>query len=176
MRTSSKSHATLLWKTALSNAKYFKRSISTFNTAWHTVRLNVEPCVTSLIQGFSFTESGEWYLEKVYDLNSTSKATHLSEESKSAVTYVIHIRREVFYYFVYLITPCMMTSFMTLILFTLPPESGERMVMGVTILLSLAVFYLLASTHIPETSEVVPLIGRYGDAIYDVNLIHTTPW
>ena len=49
------------------------------------------------------------------------------------------------------------------------------MVMGVTILLSLAVFYLLASTHIPETSEVVPLIGRYGDAIYDVNLIHTTP-
>ena len=69
----------------------------------------------------------------------------------------------------------MVTSFMTLILFTLPPESGERMVMGATILLSLAVFYLLASTHIPETSEVVPLIGRYGDVIYDVNLIHTNP-
>ena len=51
---------------------------------------------------------------------------------------------------------------MTLILFTLPRESGERMVMGVIILLSLTVFYLLASTHIPETSEVVPLIGRYG--------------
>ena len=151
------------------------------------VYLNIQHCMTHCSiecwavcnesnQGFSFTESGEWYLEKVYDLNSTSKATHLSEESKSAVTYVIHIRREVFYYFVYLITPCMVTSFMTLILFTLPPESGERMVMGVTILLSLAVFYLLASTHIPETSEVVPLIGRYGDVIYDGNLIHTTPW
>jgi len=50
VRTSSKSHAMLLWKTALNNAKYFKRSISTFNTAWHTVRLNVEPCVTSLIK------------------------------------------------------------------------------------------------------------------------------
>ena len=34
--------------------------------------------------------------------------------------------------------------------------------MGVTILLLLTVFYLLASTHIPETSEVVLLIGRYG--------------
>ena len=56
----------------------------------------------------------------------------------------------------------MVTSFMTLILFTLPPDSGELMAMGVTILLSLTVFYLLASTHIPETSEVVPLIGRYG--------------
>ena len=51
---------------------------------------------------------------------------------------------------------------MTVILFTLPLDSGELMVMGVTILLSLTVFYLLASTHIPETSEVVPLIGRYG--------------
>lgn len=50
VRTSSKSHATLLWKTALNNAKYFKRSISTFRTAWHTVQLNVEPCVTSLIK------------------------------------------------------------------------------------------------------------------------------
>ena len=56
----------------------------------------------------------------------------------------------------------MVTSFVTLILFTLPPDSGELMVMGVTILLSLTVFYLLASTHIPETSEVVTLIGRCG--------------
>ena len=69
----------------------------------------------------------------------------------------------------------MVTPFMTLILFTLPLDSGELMVMGVTILLSLTVFYLLASNHIPKTSEVVPLIGRYGDVIYEVNLIHTTP-
>ena len=56
----------------------------------------------------------------------------------------------------------MVTSFTTLILFTLLPDSGELMVMGVTILLSLTVFCLLASTHIPETSEVPPSIGRYG--------------
>jgi len=121
--------------------------------------LRLEPEETETLQ--NYTESGEWYLEKVYALRSSSKATHSNTENKSAVTYVIHIRRKVFYYFVYLIAPCMVTSFMTLILFTLPPESGERMVVGVTILLSLTVFYLLASTHIPETSEVVPLIGRY---------------
>lgn len=105
-------------------------------------------------------ESEEWSLKRVYALRSSSKPTHTNPENKSAVTYIIHIRRKSFYYFVYLIAPCMMMSFMTLILFTLPPESGERMVVGVTILLSLIVFYLLASTHIPETSEVVPLILR----------------
>ncbi|XP_020615938.1 acetylcholine receptor subunit alpha-L1-like [Orbicella faveolata] len=135
-----------------------------------TVLLNKETGISSGLMGhlarvqtlpYLIAESGEWYLERVYALRSSSKATHSNTENKSAVTYVIHIRRKVFYYFVYLIAPCMVTSFMTLILFTLPPESGERMVVGVTILLSLTVFYLLASTHIPETSEVVPLIGRY---------------
>lgn len=121
--------------------------------------LLLQPEETEILQ--NYTESGEWYLEHVYALTSSSKATHSNTEDKSAVTYVIHIRRKVFYYFVYLIAPCMVTSLMTIILFTLPPESGERMVVGVTILLSLTVFYLLASTHIPETSEVVPLIGRY---------------
>lgn len=121
--------------------------------------LVLEPEDTEILQ--NYTESEEWSLKRVYALRSSSKPTHTNPENKSAVTYIIHIRRKSFYYFVYLIAPCMMMSFMTLILFTLPPESGERMVVGVTILLSLIVFYLLASTHIPETSEVVPLILRY---------------
>lgn len=121
--------------------------------------IQLQPEETDILQ--NYTESGEWNLQSVYALTSSSRATHIHTEGKSAVTYVIHIRRKVFYYFYYLIAPCTMTSFMTLILFTLPPESGERMVVGVTILLSLIVFYLLASTHIPETSDVVPLIGRY---------------
>ena len=99
-------------------------------------------------------------MEHVYTLKSSSKESHSTRDRKSALTYVIHIQRKVFYYFVYLITPCMLTSFMTLIVFALPPESGERMVVGVTILLALTVFYMLASTRVPETSEVVPLIGR----------------
>ena len=109
---------------------------------------------------FIFVESGEWQMEQVYTLQSTAKPTHSLPVRKAVLTYVINIRRRVFYYFVYLITPCLLTSLLTLVLFTLPPESGERMVVGVTILLSLTVFYLLASSHIPETSEVVPLIGR----------------
>ena len=105
-------------------------------------------------------ESGEWQMVKVYTLRSTAKPTHSLTRRKSVLAYVINIRRRVFYHFVYLITPCLLTSLLTIVLFTLPPESGERMVVGVTILLSLTVFYLLASSHIPETSEVVPLIGR----------------
>ena len=106
------------------------------------------------------TESSEWSLQKVYTLRTSSPETHSIKHRKSSVTYVIHIQRKMFYYFVYLIIPCMLTSLMTLIIFTLPPESGERMVVGMTTLLALTVFYMLAASRIPETSEVVPLIGR----------------
>ena len=40
-------------------------------------------------------------------------------------------------------------------------DTGEQMAVGVTILLSMAVFFLLLEDKMPETSDVVPLIGKY---------------
>ena len=40
-------------------------------------------------------------------------------------------------------------------------DTGEQMAVGVTILLSLAVFFLLLEEKMPETSDAVPLIGKY---------------
>ncbi|EDO36667.1 predicted protein [Nematostella vectensis] len=109
----------------------------------------------------NYSESSEWDLLQTYTLRSSAKATHSSPEKKSAIRYVIRIKRHVFYYIVYLLAPCLLTSLLAILLFTLPPESGERMVVGVTLLLSLTVFFLLAAKHIPQTSEAVPLIGKY---------------
>ena len=47
-----------------------------------------------------------------------------------------------------------------MMIFVLPPECGERMVVGITSMLALTVFFLLAAKNIPETSEDVPLMGR----------------
>lgn len=46
-------------------------------------------------------------------------------------------------------------------MFWLPPESGERVSMGVTLLLAFSVFVLMLDTSIPETSSSVPLIIVY---------------
>lgn len=48
---------------------------------------------------------------------------------------------------------------MTLLGFTLPPESGEKISLGVTILLSMSVFMLQLTETLPPTSDAVSIIG-----------------
>ncbi|XP_018334864.1 CHRNA7-FAM7A fusion protein, partial [Agrilus planipennis] len=78
------------------------------------------------------------------------------------VTFTIQIRRRTLYYFFNLIVPCVLISSMALLGFTLPPDSGEKLTLGVTILLSLTVFLNLVAEKIPTTSDAVPLIGMLG--------------
>ena len=104
-----------------------------------------------------FLESGTWEIINILKREHTTEKDNIA---KATVTFVVHIRRKVFYYFVYLIAPCVLTAILAILIFYLPAASGERMVVGCTILLALSVFFLLATNYIPETSEHVPLVGR----------------
>lgn len=55
------------------------------------------------------------------------------------ITYTIGLRRRTLYYGFNLIVPSVIISSMTLLSFTLPPDSGEKLTLGVTILLSMIV-------------------------------------
>jgi len=56
------------------------------------------------------------------------------------------------------------------LVFFLPPESGEKVSLSVTVLLAMTVYQLLIAETIPATSEVIPLIGEY----YTLQLRHYT--
>ena len=77
------------------------------------------------------------------------------------ITFNIKIRRKTLFYTVTLIIPCVGISFLTVLTFYLPSDSGEKISLCVSILLSLTVFLLLLTELIPPTSLVVPLIGKY---------------
>ena len=55
----------------------------------------------------------------------------------------------------------MLLSVLTLTGFCLPPDSGEKITLGLTVLLAFSVFMLLIAENMPPTSEYVPLIGQY---------------
>ena len=46
------------------------------------------------------------------------------------VMFEIHIRRRTLYFVVNLIFPCILISFMTVLGFSLPPDSGEKIGLG----------------------------------------------
>ncbi|CAB3256246.1 unnamed protein product [Arctia plantaginis] len=81
------------------------------------------------------------------------------------VTFTIMIRRRTLYYFFNLIVPCVLISSMALLGFTLPPDSGEKLTLGVTILLSLTVFLNLVAETLPQVSDAIPLLGTYFNCI-----------
>ncbi|RWS29290.1 acetylcholine receptor subunit alpha-like protein [Leptotrombidium deliense] len=77
------------------------------------------------------------------------------------ITFNISMRRKTLFYTVNLIIPCMGISFLTVLVFYLPSDSGEKVSLSVSVLLALTVFFLLLAEIIPPTSLVVPLLGKY---------------
>merc|ERR1719346_807689 len=110
-----------------------------------------------------FIPNGEWALLGVpAKLNEV--IYECCPEPYLDITFIIKIRRRTLYYFFNLIVPCLLISSMAVLDFTLPPDSGEKLSLGVTILLSLTIFLNTVSSIIPITSDS-PLIGTYFNCI-----------
>ena len=65
-----------------------------------------------------------------------------------------------------LVMPNLILAGLVVFSFYVPPESGERISLNITILLGLTVFLLLFNERIPPSSEVVPMIGAYYFALF----------
>ncbi|XP_078725077.1 LOW QUALITY PROTEIN: neuronal acetylcholine receptor subunit alpha-10-like [Lampetra fluviatilis] len=76
------------------------------------------------------------------------------------ITYTITLKRRSSFYIFNLLLPCLMISFLAPLGFYLPADSGEKVSLGVTVLLALTVFQLLVAESMPP-SENMPLIGKY---------------
>lgn len=87
------------------------------------------------------------------------------------VTYTLKLKRRASFYVFNLLIPCVMISFLAPLGFYLPADSGEKVSLGVTVMLALTVFQLLVAEIMPP-SENVPLIGKAIDtAIFFKSLI-----
>ncbi|XP_070543393.1 neuronal acetylcholine receptor subunit beta-4-like [Ptychodera flava] len=107
-----------------------------------------------------YWESGEW------DITDMPGERHVisypsSSEIYTDITYHFIIRRKPLFYTVNLVIPCVLISFLTVLVFYLPSDCGEKITLCISVLLALTVFLLLIAEIIPPTSLLIPLIGRY---------------
>uniref|UniRef100_A0A7E4ZU22 Nicotinic acetylcholine receptor subunit n=1 Tax=Panagrellus redivivus TaxID=6233 RepID=A0A7E4ZU22_PANRE len=108
----------------------------------------------------NYVVSGEFDLVHVHQKRRVVKYTCCPEPYPD-VTFYIHIRRKTLYYMYNVIFPCLMMSVLTLLVFLLPPDSGEKISLGITVLLAFSVFVLAIAEKMPETSDAMPLIAVY---------------
>ncbi|XP_071516469.1 acetylcholine receptor subunit alpha-like isoform X5 [Panulirus ornatus] len=121
-------------------------------------------------EGTNVVEMGvdlsEFYMSVEWDILEVPAVRHekfytCCDEPYLDITFNITMRRKTLFYTVNLIIPCMGISFLTVLTFYLPSDSGEKVTLSISILISLHVFFLLVVEIIPPTSLVVPLLGKY---------------
>ncbi|KAL3865515.1 hypothetical protein ACJMK2_042891 [Sinanodonta woodiana] len=106
-----------------------------------------------------YLKSGTWDIVKcpAFIENFTNPSTN---EEKAMVTFQIYLRRKTLFYTVNLLIPCVLISFVTVCVFLLPADAGEKITLCISILLALVVFLLLVSKILPP-SVTIPLIAKY---------------
>ncbi|XP_073978187.1 nicotinic acetylcholine receptor alpha1 [Rhodnius prolixus] len=107
-----------------------------------------------------FYLSVEWDIMRVPAVRN-EKFYSCCEEPYPDIIFNITLRRKTLFYTVNLIIPCVGISFLSVLVFYLPSDSGEKVSLCISILLSLTVFFLLLAEIIPPTSLTVPLLGKY---------------
>nr|AWJ68152.1 putative nicotinic acetylcholine receptor 1 [Hirudo verbana] len=95
----------------------------------------------------------------------------VEKHSKAQITFFLFIRRKTLFYTVNLIIPCVLISFLSVCVFYLPADAGEKMTMCISILLALVVFLLLVSKILPPTSVTIPLIAKYLLFTFIMNIV-----
>uniref|UniRef100_A0AAG5CQ64 Uncharacterized protein n=1 Tax=Anopheles atroparvus TaxID=41427 RepID=A0AAG5CQ64_ANOAO len=95
-------------------------------------------------------------------------------EPFSDITFKLTMRRKTLFYTVNLIIPCVGITFLTVLVFYLPSDSGEKVTLCISILVSLTVFFLLLAEIIPPTSLAVPLLGKY--LLFTMILVSLSVW
>ncbi|XP_067139227.1 neuronal acetylcholine receptor subunit alpha-10-like [Centruroides vittatus] len=108
----------------------------------------------------NYVENGEWDLINMAVVRNEVYYS-CCQEPYPDVTYFIVLRRRPLFYVFNLILPCMIITGIALLSFYMPSDSGEKVTLGITTLLSMTVFLMVIGESMPPTSDTVPLIGLY---------------
>ncbi|XP_071964743.1 neuronal acetylcholine receptor subunit alpha-7-like isoform X2 [Antedon mediterranea] len=112
----------------------------------------------------TFKPNGEWHLKGV-DVLRNVVYYPCCDDPFIDITFVIKLKRKTLYYAMNLVMPCILISSLMLLVFTLPPDTGEKLSFAVTILLSLTVFMMIFTESLPPTSDASPMLSNYFSAM-----------
>ena len=84
------------------------------------------------------------------------------------IKYYLVFKRYPKFYIYYLILPCLLLSVLSLLVFYLPPDCGEKLTLAITNLLALTVFQQIIAEHIPPSTDDSPVIGKLVMVIFNL--------
>jgi hypothetical protein len=107
---------------------------------------------------------GEWKLVHSYTEITEERVSDFGQVDYSLVRFTLILKRNHLYYLTKIILPFTLVSFVTLFTFLLPPHTGEKLTLNVTILLSLVIYLQLLSAYIPKSDDETPILTLFCNA------------
>ena len=142
----------------LKNFPFDKQTcILEFTTSVLTNYINVTTISIPNMADFTyiFDKNSEW---KHVDIEKKLK---VDKNNVSVFVLTISMKRNPVFYVLYLVIPSVLMAFVSVTVFLLPPESGERVGLSITVLLSYTVFLLMVSEISPRGGENMSLLGIF---------------
>ena len=102
----------------------------------------------------SYKENSVW---KVIDSNWIIEL----DSGEASIRYTLKLERKPKFVIFSTIVPIVMLSFLNILVFLIPNESGEKAGYAITVFLALAVFLTIISATLPENSDSVSLFSIY---------------
>lgn len=120
-----------------------------------------------------FLQNGVWELARVDKLRY-EKDFLCCDHPFSLIVYTLYFQRSSTFYVNTILTPCILLSFMNLLVFWLPPDAGEKISLGMTNLLALILFQQLVAENMPPLGDEFPILGTYFAAMIGIGCIAVT--
>ncbi|XP_059158994.1 neuronal acetylcholine receptor subunit alpha-6-like [Physella acuta] len=105
-----------------------------------------------------FTINGEWeYLDSSLTTSPIGAGTWIM----SSIDITFFLKRRPTFLLINIILPVVFLSFLNLLVFLIPVESGEKISYGITVLLALSVYMSMVSSMLPSSSLTTPKLTLY---------------
>ncbi|XP_064652266.1 neuronal acetylcholine receptor subunit alpha-10-like [Lineus longissimus] len=130
-----------------------------------------EEAITAL-----YVPNGQWELEQTEVTDRIISTIGNESDPTTMVSHLfvhIQMRRKPGFYIMNVILPCISISFLVLTLFYLPCDSGEKVSLGITVLLAFSVFQLAVADTMPRAFHSTPVILIYLSTLMGMATIST---
>ncbi|XP_071944270.1 neuronal acetylcholine receptor subunit alpha-9-II-like [Antedon mediterranea] len=137
-----------------------KCSLEFAGWVYHGSQEDVIPDTSDESTQTEFNPNGIWNLNTV-TVEYIQTKYNCCPEVYPKVVYTLILRRRQRFFVEVILLPCCLLSALTMFVFLLPPESGEKMSFGVTTLLAILLFQQMIAEALPPSADSTPIIQSY---------------
>jgi len=124
---------------------------------YDSTRLMVHPEPVDLT---NYAESSEWILISMKEVQDLTYYADL-KQPYCDVEYTIILKRKPLYFLLNLVAPNLIIGFLTVVVFVIPTQAGEKTGYVITLLLALSWFMVSSGEIMPSSSEAIPLFQYF---------------